>query len=362
MNNKQFSNAYELIKLNLVNFSVNRAFNSIGSNVFFEFGKERKFVLKNGKESSQKEWSIWIGDASWRITKNGKYIGGSGDSPENIQLSIQKLLGKRFQSLQFLSSFLDVEFHFDDGYQITTFFNWLEENQWTLFLPDQTNISVNCSNYEEIENVQNTASDFLIIENYKKLNFPKNELVLTEITYDDHGQLICCFEDGCSINLENCTWRLEKAQTYLIGCLDEEQDKINKMSELIGKKIKQIDVANSMMDARFQFEDQYVLRTFACCYKVNQWKITSNDNLIFCANIQLDDVSHPEAKEEKHHKFRDKRTGEIIQYDEGQPGETGHEGYDHYHRPNPNSKNKGDYYLDSNGNPVPKGWQLLTKM
>ena len=69
----------------------------------------------------------------------------------------------------------------------------------------------------------------------------------------------------------------------------------------------------------------------------------------------LEDISHPQAKEEKHHKFRDRHTGEIIQYDEAKPGETGHEGHDHYHRPNPNFTNKSDYYLDSKRNPVPKG-------
>ena len=34
----------------------------------------------------------------------------------------KKLLGKRFRSLSFLSQFLDAEFNFENGYQITTFF------------------------------------------------------------------------------------------------------------------------------------------------------------------------------------------------------------------------------------------------
>ena len=69
----------------------------------------------------------------------------------------------------------------------------------------------------------------------------------------------------------------------------------------------------------------------------------------------LEDVSHPQAKEQGRHKFRDRQTGEIIEYDEAQSGKTGHKGHDHYHRPNPNSTGKKNYYLDSNGNPVPKG-------
>jgi RHS repeat-associated protein len=70
----------------------------------------------------------------------------------------------------------------------------------------------------------------------------------------------------------------------------------------------------------------------------------------------LEDVSHPRAKEKGRYKFKDKNTGEIVEYDKGRPGEPGHEGHDHYHRPNPNTTNgKKDAYLDANGNPVPKG-------
>jgi RHS repeat-associated protein len=70
-------------------------------------------------------------------------------------------------------------------------------------------------------------------------------------------------------------------------------------------------------------------------------------------NDNYEDVSHPNAKGKGHHKFRDKRTGEVIEYDEAKPGQPGHKGHDHYHRPNPNRTGKSDWYLDSKGNPVP---------
>jgi RHS repeat-associated protein len=65
-----------------------------------------------------------------------------------------------------------------------------------------------------------------------------------------------------------------------------------------------------------------------------------------------EDVSHPDAAKKGHYKFKDKKTGEIIEYDRAKPGQTGHKGYDHYHRPNPDSKKKGDEYLASKGRPV----------
>ena len=52
--------------------------------------------------------------------------------------------------------------------------------------------------------------------------------------------------------------------------------------------------------------------------------------------------------------FVDPQTGQKIAFDKGKPGATGFEGKDHYHMYNPNSTGKGDFYLDINGNPVPK--------
>jgi hypothetical protein len=70
---------------------------------------------------------------------------------------------------------------------------------------------------------------------------------------------------------------------------------------------------------------------------------------------KLQDISHPEAKAEGRYRFKDKKTGEILEYDKGKPGETGHEARDHYHRPNPHSTGKRDRYLDGTGRPVPRG-------
>ncbi len=286
MDAKDFSQGCDLINKNLVNLEVNRAFNSIGSNIFFEFGKEKEVFFKNGKKSIQKEWSIWIGNSSWRMSEKGKYVVGSGDSPQTIQTNIQKLLGKRFKSFCFFSQFLDVEFDFENECRLTTFFNWREEDQWTVFLPDRTNIGADCASLEEIKNIQSIASGISIIKNYKKLDF--KESVLSEIFYDQHLQPNFRFENDFFINLENCTWRLEKDEDYLVGYLDRDQEEVKyKMSGLIGKKLKQIDVLNPMMDARFQFENQYVLKTFSCCQRVNQWNITSQGVPIFRACIEI---------------------------------------------------------------------------
>jgi RHS repeat-associated protein len=66
-----------------------------------------------------------------------------------------------------------------------------------------------------------------------------------------------------------------------------------------------------------------------------------------------EDEGHEKAKKAGHYRFKNKNTGKKIEFDKGKPGELGHKGHDHYHRPNPNAKNKYDSYLDEKGNPVP---------
>ena len=95
-----------------------------------------------------------------------------------------------------------------------------------------------------------------------------------------------------SVKLESCTWRIEKNKDYLIGCIDEDKNIIrNELSALIGKKLEQIDIANSMMDARFQFEDGYILKTFTCCGIIDQWKVYSKNKPIFSASIPLSNLN-----------------------------------------------------------------------
>lgn len=288
MESKEFLHACKLVNTNLIHLKMDRTFNSVGSNVFFQFGKEKKVEVIKGKKVIEKEWSLWISLASWRINKSNKYIVGSGDSSQTIQSNIQSLLGKRFQSLRFLSQFLDAEFNFDGGYQITTFFNWMEEDQWSLLFPDDSNIGVDCSSAEAIKNVQNISNHLKIEEKHKKIDAPLPKIIVTKITFNERNLPIFHFENDSSIHLEACAWRLEKNNNYVIGCLDGGLKEIkSELIHLIGKKLKQIDIVNPMMDARFQFEGGFVLKTFSCCHVEKQWKIYKERKLVFCASIPL---------------------------------------------------------------------------
>ncbi len=70
---------------------------------------------------------------------------------------------------------------------------------------------------------------------------------------------------------------------------------------------------------------------------------------------EWEETTSDKNKTGNHREFTNKNTGEKIRFDKGKPGKPGNEGNDHWHRENPNKTGKSDRYLDSKGNPVPKG-------
>lgn len=300
---KKFLHACDSTKTKLVNVEMNNVFNSIGYSVTFEFGNIKEITKsKSGREFIWREWSLRIGNAVWRLSKEGKYIIGSEDPQELIQIGIEKLLGKRFQSLQFISQFLDVEFSFDDGYKLTTFFNWFCRDQWTLSLPDNNYMWVDCDNYKEIRKVLNIAKHLPITEKYQEVDFPYEGVKLTKIIFIEGERPKLQFGSKFSIDLKFCEWRLERDDMYLVGYRDlvtsncNFKNKIYKkikfytlMNELIGKTLEKVEV-NSFMEGRFQFEDQFVLKTFSCLRSIHQWRIYSKEVPSFYAKIPLAEI------------------------------------------------------------------------
>ena len=294
MEHKQFLQACNLINTGLVNQVMDRTFNSVGSSVFFEFGKQEEFVFPNGKKGVQKEWSIWLSWTSWRISRYNKYIVGSGESLEiNIQPYLEKILGKRFQSFRFLSQFLDVEFNFEDGYQISTFFNRVTEDQWLIFLPDKIEMIVDCSSDKAIKSVQQLSKQVEVQNKYKEVEYSFFNVVLIEFLFEktEVSKIICT--EGFLIDLGLSAWRIEKNDQYQMGRKDYYFDSIEehsselegKLLDLVGKKIKCMSIDSSGMDVRLEFEDGYVFEIFTHS-KVEPWKIYSKNEIVLHAKVE----------------------------------------------------------------------------
>lgn len=71
-------------------------------------------------------------------------------------------------------------------------------------------------------------------------------------------------------------------------------------------------------------------------------------------NPEWENITHPEAEKKGRSKFKNKRTGIVLEHDEAKPNGKGHQGRDHFHKPNPNKTGNHDEYLDGKGNPVSK--------
>jgi hypothetical protein len=292
---EQFLHVCTLINTSLVNQVMDRTYNSVGSNIFLEFGKRKEIVFQNGRQCFQKEWAIWLSWTSWRISRYNKYIIGSGENFKiNIQPYLEKLLGKRFRSFRFLSQFLDVEFNFEDGYQISTFFNRITEDQWLIFLPDKTEMIIDCSSEEAIKSIQHLSKQVEIKNKYKEVEYSFFCVEVIEFLFEEMevSKIICT--EGFSIDLRLSAWRLEKNDKYQIGRKDyyfgsiEGQGKEfkNKLLNLTGKKIKSMGIDSSGMDMRLEFEEEYVLEIFTHA-QANQWQICRNGEPLFHANTNV---------------------------------------------------------------------------
>lgn len=273
---------------------MDRTYNSVGSNIFFEFGKQKEIVFQNGKKRLQKEWSIWLSWTSWRISQYNKYVIGSGENLEiNIQTHLEKLLGKRILSFRFLSQFLDLEINFEDGYQVTTFFNHIEENQWLLFFPNDIEIVIDCSSKKAIEFVQHLSKQIEIENKYKKLEFSFVDEEVKELLFAENEFSKIVFTEGFSIDLGLSAWRLEQKDQYQMGRKDyyfgsiEEQSREleDKLLDLVGKKIKHMSIDSSGMDVRLEFEEGYIFEIFTHS-KVEPWKIYNKNEIILHAKVE----------------------------------------------------------------------------
>ncbi len=68
------------------------------------------------------------------------------------------------------------------------------------------------------------------------------------------------------------------------------------------------------------------------------------------------ETTHPEMRDKSNSRdFFDPSTEITVRFDKGKPEAPGFRGKNHYHIENPNRTGKRDFYLDKDGNPVPKG-------
>ncbi len=304
MNIEQFLSYFKQSALQLVGKQVKEAWNSVGYNIFLEFGDVISFSkTKDGRSYSNWEWGIHIGDSAWRLTKDRHFVVGSESYKEDIEQKIQELLSKKFVSVEITSQFLDLEINFEDEYQICTFFFWQTEDQWWFSFPDRAStptkkeyISVSCETPEEIRDVMELSLKFPIHEHYEVLTDVLDGKIIKGIVLDEARLYISC-KGGEAIMIDTWHWRLEKDghfDTTSSRISSDEKTIFSRLKVLVGQEIKRVDTANGRMDIRIVIGSHYVLKTFTSS-DWGQWFVfNKDDDVIVAFEAQANEITESE--------------------------------------------------------------------
>lgn len=276
-----------------------RAYISIGSNLFVKFGKEENIgTFRDGRPSTKSPWTIWLSDTSWRLSKDNIFIIGSNDPYEKMNENLKELLGKKFIASRIISQFMDLQIDFENGYQLTTFFNSMSRADWVLFPLNENTIGIGSETEAEIQQTIELSKHFEIIEPYQLTSLAIDGKAV--VSFEADGYLLTInFESDQSLLLYRPMWRIEHNNSYCIGSLDNYSDRAAKiadqyLAQIIGKKLIRLSMVKPFTDAKFEFEDGWIIKTFSCWGRQEeQWCLsdmgTENNfaNLTFSAESDV---------------------------------------------------------------------------
>lgn len=111
-----------------------------GSFITFEFGKP---VAKVGERRQHGEWHLWLYMCHWRIRQGAEVVIGSSDERDFIGEALDGVVWGDVIKAD-LGPALDISLLFSSGRQVETFAcSAIEENQWILYTPEGSAITVN---------------------------------------------------------------------------------------------------------------------------------------------------------------------------------------------------------------------------
>lgn len=254
-----------------------RAFCSIGSNIFFELGKDITLSLPNGKNTTRKEWIIWINESAWRMSQNNRFVLSSSDNHEDIVDFLEDFQSTRIEVAYVSSGFLDLHIEFNNGISLTTFSNTQFEDLWILFSPDGSDYEVNFSKFLEphfLSNQDKRIKEKFPCEFRKQLFKDKP---VTDVLFQEGRQPLFVLHP-ITIQLKKSDWRLIKNGEYIIGSWDDDYRKLLG-KEIVHKRVNAIYYNKSTCDGCIIFEDNLEFHIFANRNDINPWSLFSSQNI-----------------------------------------------------------------------------------
>src|SRR3989339_1219033 len=166
MNEALFYELLHWIKQDLRYRPASQARYLLGGGVFLGFGDTKPRSFFNGKEiiiEDVKEWVINL-NTPFRLTQHDHLITGSCDHHAFIQKHLNRLIGLKFESIKFISKYLDIKITFEEGYQFTTFFDWMDDSCLPIKAPGKPNFRINCDDEESIQKVTEFGAKIAVKE------------------------------------------------------------------------------------------------------------------------------------------------------------------------------------------------------
>jgi len=105
---------------------------------------------------------------------------------------------------------MDIQFEFEDGYQLTSFLNVLIEEQWILFCSNGNTLGLNAETIDEVKEIQKLSDQFVIKNFFQDISLPIDQKKISSFSIKESAELYLNFEEKLSLHLNDCEWRLEK--------------------------------------------------------------------------------------------------------------------------------------------------------
>ncbi len=180
---EKFTETFQFFNKKVPQKPVRRSYISIGSHWFIDFGEVIELKRANGKLYKKSPWTIWLGaNVDWRLSKNGKFIVGSYQPYDKMFAEVQRLIGKKYLSCSIISQLMDIQFEFEDGYQITSFFNLIIREQWLLFCNNGHIASLEAETLDQVKDIKNLSNHFEIQNLFKDISLPIDQKSLTHFS------------------------------------------------------------------------------------------------------------------------------------------------------------------------------------
>jgi hypothetical protein len=142
MNKKYLNQLVKILDSDFNELLVSSVLNAHGSFLMIDFGQKIDVQYSDQTIENRAPWILWLYMCAWRVTQEGRYLIGSGDSQIKIRRRIPFLINKKLIKASVNFPSLDIQLTFENEIKIESFAKIKGDDQWKLYRPDGLTFSV----------------------------------------------------------------------------------------------------------------------------------------------------------------------------------------------------------------------------